>query len=135
MADTIPYIRVFISSPGDVNAERKIALDVIDYFPNRPAYREKVAFRVVAWDKPGAGTAMLGTLTPQEAINRGLPKPSECDIVIVIFWSRMGTPFTDTDGKDYLSGTHWEMLDALNSDLPETIIFRRTEKKLFVELP
>ncbi len=130
MAEKIPYIRVFISSPGDVNAERKIALDAIDYFPNRPAYREKVAFRVVAWDKPGAGTAMLGTLTPQEAINRGLPKPSECDIVIVIFWSRMGTPFTDTDGKKYLSGTHWELLDALNSPA-ETIIFRRTEEKLF----
>ncbi len=128
---TIPYIRVFISSPGDVSAERKIALDVIDYFPNRPAYREKVAFRVVAWDKPGAGTAMLGTLTPQEAINRGLPKPSECDIVIVIFWSRMGTPFTDTDGKEYQSGTHWEMLDALNSPGTETMIFRRMEKKLF----
>jgi len=128
MADRIPYIRVFISSPGDVSAERKIALDVIDYFPNRPAYREKVAFRVVAWDKPGAGTAMLGTLTPQEAINRGLPKPSECDIVIVIFWSRMGTPFTDTDGTEYLSGTHWEMLDALDSNRPETIIFRRREK-------
>ncbi|GAB4528060.1 MAG: hypothetical protein OHK0046_46530 [Anaerolineae bacterium] len=131
MPDQIPYIRVFISSPGDVNAERKIALDVIDYFPNRPAYREKVAFRVVAWDKPGAGTAMLGTLTPQEAINRGLPKPSECDIVIVIFWSRMGTPFTDTDGKAYLSGTHWELLDALDSPRCETMIFRRTEERLF----
>jgi hypothetical protein len=127
MADRIPYIRVFISSPGDVNAERKIALDVIDYFPNRPAYREKVAFRVVAWDKPGAGTAMLGTLTPQEAINRGLPKPSECDIVIVIFWSRMGTPFTHTDGVEYQSGTHWELLDALGSPRCETMIFRRTE--------
>ncbi len=131
MAEKIPYIRVFISSPGDVNAERKIALDAIEYFPNRPAYREKVAFRVVAWDKPGAGTAMLGTLTPQEAINRGLPKPSDCDIVIVIFWSRMGTPFTDTDGKEYLSGTHWELLDALNSKQTETVIFRRTEEKLF----
>jgi very-short-patch-repair endonuclease/formylglycine-generating enzyme required for sulfatase activity len=127
----IPYIRVFISSPGDVNAERKIALDVIDYFPNRPSYREKVAFRVVAWDKPGAGTAMLGTLTPQEAINRGLPKPSECDIVIVIFWSRMGTHFTHTDGVEYQSGTHWELLDALNSKSTQTMIFRRTEERLF----
>jgi hypothetical protein len=53
MPDQIPYIRVFISSPGDVSAERKIALDVIDYFPNRPAFRDRVAFRVVAWDKPG----------------------------------------------------------------------------------
>ncbi|MEO1667651.1 MAG: SUMF1/EgtB/PvdO family nonheme iron enzyme [Chloroflexota bacterium] len=125
MPDQIPYIRVFISSPGDVSAERKIALDVIDYFPNRPAFRERVAFRVVAWDKPGAGTAMRGTMTPQEAINRGLPTPSECDIVVVIFWTRMGTPFKDTDGQQYFSGTHWELLDALKSDRPEVLFFRR----------
>lgn len=127
----IPIIRIFISSPGDVNDERKIALDVVEQFPYRPVFREKVAFRVVAWDKPGADTAMRATLTPQEAINQGLPKPSECDIVIVMLWSRMGTPFKDMDGKEYLSGTHWELLDALNSEQTETLIYRRTEEKLF----
>jgi hypothetical protein len=27
-------------------------------------------------------------MSPQEAIEAGLPRPSECDIVVVIFWSR-----------------------------------------------
>lgn len=106
MPEHIPFIRIFVSSPGDVNDERKIALDVIEQLPYRPTFREKVAFRVIAWDKPGAGTPMRATLTPQDAINRGLPTPSECDIVIVIFWSRMGTPFIHTDGMEYQSGTH-----------------------------
>lgn len=123
-------IRVFLSSPGDVTEERQIALEVIERLPNRPAFREKVAFRIIAWDKPGAGTPMRATLTPQEAINKGLPRPSECDIVIVIFWSRMGTPLTLED-KEYLSGTHWELMDALEAERPQTVIYRRTQKKLF----
>lgn len=127
MTNQIPYIRVFLSSPGDVNEERKIALEIMEYLPNRPAFRDRVAFRVVAWDKPGAGAAMRATLTPQEAINRGLPKPEDCEIAIVIFWARMGTPFRDVDGTEYMSGTHWELMNALNSQKTETIIFRRRE--------
>ncbi|NTV80924.1 MAG: hypothetical protein HGA24_05830, partial [Candidatus Aminicenantes bacterium] len=61
----------------------------LDFPPNTPANRDRVA---VAWDEPGVGVPMLANLTPQAAILRELPKPSECDIVIVIFWSRMGTP-------------------------------------------
>src|SRR5262245_16190984 len=114
MPTSVPFYRVFLSSPGDVNEERRIVLEVLDRLPNRPAFREQVGFRVVAWDKPGADTPMLATMTPQAAIDAGLPKPSECDIVIVIFWSRMGTPFT-FNGVDYLSGTHYELLDALGS--------------------
>jgi len=133
MTDTIPYIRVFISSPGDVNDERKIALDVIEQLPYQPVFRDKVAFRIVAWDKPGGGTSMRMTMTPQDAINRGLPKPSECDIVVVLFWSRMGTPFVDRDGQRYESGTHWELMDAIHSDRSKerTVVYRRTEEKRF----
>ena len=35
---------------------------------------------------------MLATMTPQAAIAAGLPKPSDCDITVVIFWAKMGTP-------------------------------------------
>ncbi|MCL4271958.1 MAG: SUMF1/EgtB/PvdO family nonheme iron enzyme [Anaerolineales bacterium] len=130
MAKTIPYLTVFISSPGDVGEERKFAQEIIERFPYRPAFRDKVSFRIVAWDKPGADTAMRGSLTPQEAINQGLPKPSESDLVITIFGARMGTPFTDMDGKTYESGTHWELLDALNNDV-ETLIYRRTSEPTY----
>jgi hypothetical protein len=130
MPEHIPFFRVFLSSPGDVNDERKAVLEVLERLPNRPAFREKVGFRVVAWDKPGADTPMLATMSPQAAIDAGLPKPSECDIVVCILWSRMGTPFV-MGGTDYLSGTHYELLDALNSKRPETLIYRRIEKKLF----
>lgn len=47
---------------------------------------------VVSWEDPDAQTSMPAHLSPQETINRNLKKPSECDVVIVILWPRMGTP-------------------------------------------
>ena len=54
--------------------------------------RGAVSFEVIAWDRPGAGIATLATRTPQASIDDGLPRPSGCDIVVTIMWSRMGTP-------------------------------------------
>lgn len=121
------HLRIFISSPGDVVQERHIAWEVIDALPDRPAFRDRVTFRIVAWDKPGTDTPMLAKITPQEAVNLTLPMPSECDIVVVILWSRMGTPFT-LNGREYLSGTEYEYLDAIGAEGTEVIVYRRTEK-------
>src|SRR5512143_3373912 len=86
------HLRVFLASPGDVADERALALTVLEQLQYDPLLRGRITLETVAWDQPGAGTPMLAPMTPQEAIAEGLPKPSECDIVIVIFWSRMGTP-------------------------------------------
>jgi hypothetical protein len=91
MLERIPQFRIFLSSPGDVPAERKIALEVIDQLQYEPHFRGKVSLEPVAWDDPGAGTVMRATITPQEAIDQGLTRPADCDIVVVIFWARMGT--------------------------------------------
>jgi formylglycine-generating enzyme required for sulfatase activity len=79
---------------------------------------------------------MLATQTPEKMIIQKLPLPSACDIVIVIFWSRMGTPlpaeWKKTDGNRYLSGTEWEYRDALQAaeqyGKPKLLLYRRTEK-------
>ena len=130
------HIKIFVSSPGDVPQERKIAQEVIDSLRYDPMLQDKVYFDVVAWDKPGASTPMLATMTPQEAINQGLAKPSDCDIVVVIFWSRMGTPlphpeYQKADGSQYLSGTEWEFYDAFDAGkaagVPLLVVYRRME--------
>ena len=126
------HLRVFLASPGDVADERRLARDVVDQLRYDPFLRGKVSLDVVAWDKPGAGTPMLATLEPQAAIALGLSKPSECDIVVVLFWSRMGTvlsedwikpdafrylagtPYANLNTR-YLSGTEWEYFDALQA--------------------
>jgi len=59
---------------------------------------------------------MPAHMEPQEAINKGLKKPSECDITIVVFRARMGTLLSEKhlkpDGSRYRSGTEYEYLDA-----------------------
>ena len=113
------HVRIFVSSPGDVADERSIAFKVIDDLLYDPAFVDQVTIRVVAWDKPYRSTPMLAAMTPQMAITAGLPKPSDCDIVVVIFWSKMGTPLPEEyhkeDGTRYLSGTEWEFDDALQA--------------------
>jgi hypothetical protein len=91
-----------------------------------------VALEAVTWNDPDAPTPMLAQLTPQEAVNRHLPKPSACDIVVVVLWARMGTPlppeYRKADGEPYFSGTEWEFEDALKGDpQPDILIYRRTE--------
>jgi hypothetical protein len=130
------HLRIFLASPGDVTQERGLALQVLEQLPYDPLLRGRVTIEAVAWDKPSAGTPMLATMTPQAAIAAGLPKPSQCDIVVVILWSRMGTPlppeYRKPDGSPYLSGTEWEYLDALDAakhcGRPEILVYRRTEK-------
>ena len=78
------HLRVFLASPGDVADERALALRVLEQLQYDPLLRGRITVETVAWDKPGAGTPMLATLTPQEAIKKGLPTPAECDIVIVV---------------------------------------------------
>ena len=130
-----PGFRIFLASPGDVRDERALARAVIEQIRLERAFRERVNLEIIAWDQPGVAVAMEASLTPQEAIKRGLPQPSQCDLVVVFFWSRMGTPlpaeYTKPDGTAYLSGTEWEYRDAIAAasrfDRPKIWLYRRTQ--------
>jgi hypothetical protein len=128
------YLHFFLASPGDVTEERAIAREVIERLPKDPLLRDKITADVVSWDGDG-GAAMEATLTPQAAVKQGLRLPSKCDIVVVILWSRMGTPLpkdweVKADGSAYRSGTEWEYLDALQGSektgSPKVLVYRRT---------
>ena len=132
-----PIVRIFLSSPGDVADERRIARELIEgELQKHPSY-SGLKLQVIAWDDPDARIPMLANETPQESVNNARPRPSTCDIVVVILWARMGTPLTETirkpDGERYLSGTEWEYLDAINSPRnpkPEVLVYRRTEEPM-----
>ena len=127
--------RIFLASPGDVRDERELARAVIEQVRTERAFRGRLNLEIIAWDQPGAEVAMEAGLTPQEAIKRDLPKPSECDLVIVILWSRMGTPlpveYTKPDDTAYLSGTEWEYNDAITArkefGKPTVWVYRRKQ--------
>lgn len=127
------HLHIFLSSPGDVSRERQLAREAIEQLQSERAHRNWLKVEVVAWDKPGAGAAMPASLEPQEAINQGLKKPSECDIVVVILWARMGTRLSEKhrkpDGSHYRSGTEYEFLDAIaaadKDGKPDVLVYRR----------
>ena len=135
---TVPLVRIFLSSPGDVAEEREAAREFIkNELQYRSGFRDELALQVIAWDDPAARIPMLANGTPQESVNAARPRPATCDIVIVILWSRMGTPLPDTtlkpDGARYLSGTEWEYEDAVNSPRkppPQVLLYRRTEEPM-----
>jgi hypothetical protein len=125
---------VFLASPGDVGEERAIAREVVERLPKDPLLRDRITIDLVCWDGPG-GAAMEANMTPQQAIKQGLRRPSQCDIALVVLWSRMGTPLPTTwevkaDGTPYRSGTEWEYLDALQAaqktGSPKVMVYRRT---------
>ncbi len=122
------HLRVFFSSPGDVADEGNLARRLKDELPYDPFLRGKITIDPVSWDDPAVPTPMLATSTPQEAVNRFGCQPSECDIVIVILWSRLGTHLK-IDGRPYLSGTEYEYEEAVNARRPPVVlVYRRTEK-------
>lgn len=135
-------IKIFVSSPGDVYAERQHIIETINNFPIEPysvtinGEGFDVKLKAVAYDAPKDRVVMPNPDTPMVAISDSMANPSECDIVIVLFWARMGTPLPFPDhkkenGTPYLSGTEWEYEDALQAyrknGKPEIYVYHRTE--------
>ncbi len=127
-------IRIFLSSPGDVAEERGIARRTVrDVLAVDPFIRGKANIDIISWDDPNAPASLSAHLSPQQAIERGLPSPSDCDIVIAILWSRIGTPVLMPDGTRFRSGTEYEYQDArraIGSDSRQVrsiLLYRRTE--------
>jgi tetratricopeptide (TPR) repeat protein len=116
-------IRIFISSPGDVAEERRRAAIAI----NRLAHEFARFFDLAAvlWEYE----PMLASGHFQDAIVR----PSEADIVVMILWSRLGTPLPEhyqgMDGRAPVTGTEWEFEDALTRRLsdgvPDLLVYRK----------
>ena len=134
------HLRIFLSSPGDVAEERQLALDLITSdLRGNPLLEGRIAFDLVSWDDPHASTPMPAHLTPQDGVNLFRGRPSECDIVIVVLWSRIGTPlpkepkFLRSDGTPYRSGTEYEFEDAMSAAVatggrPTVLLYRRNSR-------
>jgi hypothetical protein len=127
-------LRIFISSPGDVSEERSIVRRVIRRLGE--TLPEDCVLLPVDWNDRQSRSGFLATLTPQQAIERGLPTPDKCSIVVVVLWSRIGTPLDPErlrkpDGTPYLSGTEYEYeiaaARARTTNRPSVLVFRRTK--------
>lgn len=130
MTEAPLHLRVFLSSPGDVANERRAAREILRAVQKQPLLRGKVSIDTISYDDPDAPSPMDAGETPQDSVSRFIGRPSECDLTVVIVWSRLGTPIPQevsrSDGSQYESGTVWELEDALQAKR-DVWVYRRTE--------
>ncbi|XHY19113.1 Sensor histidine kinase RcsC (plasmid) [Pseudoseohaeicola sp. NH-UV-7] len=115
--------RIFISSPGDVIPERRVAKTVIGRL-NEEFFGRAYLIPILWEEEP-----MLASETFQAQIH----PPHETEIYVGILWSRIGSPLPDTilrpDGTRYESGTAFEFEDALGGfkqqGSPEMLLYRK----------
>ncbi len=84
MPDYLKRISVFIASPRDLNAERKIFRDAIEKVNTIKAKSRGVLFEAVGWED-----TLLGKSRPQEKINGDLKKSH---LIVMLLWKRWGSP-------------------------------------------
>jgi eukaryotic-like serine/threonine-protein kinase len=102
-------VQVFVASPDDVRFERA-RLDHIVARLNG-AFSKAAYFRCFRWEHE--------FYKAHKSFQDQIPEPAACDIVIVIFGTRLGTELPEDfekrlpDGAPYPSGTAYELLSAV----------------------
>jgi tetratricopeptide (TPR) repeat protein len=91
-------LKVFIASPGGLDAERKIFRNTLLEFNEDDAHERGVSFIPTGWEDTLAGVGR-----PQEIINEEVRK---CDYMVLVLWDRWGTP--PAAAGRYTSGTEEE---------------------------
>ncbi|MBK5963626.1 hypothetical protein CCR95_05875 [Thiocystis minor] len=116
-------VRIFVSSPSDVEHERVLVKDIIETLAQE--YRPYFQLQAVLWEEEA--------LTAARSFQAGLLRPSECEIVLVMLWTRLGTPLAD-DPYGGMTGTEWEFVDAVDAsarhETPEVLVYRKIAPRL-----
>ena len=116
-------LKVFISSPGDVIPERRIAKRVMGQLNKE--FAGKISLVPILWEEE--------PLLASETFQAQIEAPHETDLYLGILWSRIGSPLPESilrpDGTRYDSGTAFEFEDAMNGyqkkGNPEMLLYRK----------
>jgi hypothetical protein len=106
-------VKAFLASPGDVAEERTVARDVINEWNAVHSEDKGLVLLPVGWETHAAPE--MGERA-QAIINRQLL--SSCDLLIAIFWTRLGTPTGESP-----SGTVEEIREHVRAGKPASVYF------------
>ncbi|NOS77323.1 MAG: hypothetical protein HOP35_05205 [Nitrospira sp.] len=113
MAYQATVLPIMIASPGDVSEERDVARTVIHDWNYLNSVSTGVVLMPVGWDTHSSPE--LGE-RPQALINQRVL--GECDILIGVFWTRLGSPTGVAD-----SGTVEEIEEHVKAGKPALLYF------------
>ena len=123
MADGVREVRVFVSSPGDAQFERSRLERVTERLNGE--FQGIVHIVPIRWETE--------FYKAHQTFQAQIPEAAQCDIVIAIFRSRLGSVLPAdfrrmTDGEPYPSGTAYEVLTAIDASkthgFPDVYVFR-----------
>jgi tetratricopeptide (TPR) repeat protein/energy-coupling factor transporter ATP-binding protein EcfA2 len=129
---TMSRFKIFLSSPSDVLPERDRAQEVIERLNAESSTSE--LFSLSRWEH-----AFYHASSPPQG---QIPNPGDHDIVICIFWKRIGTdlpPAYDRPDGTSRTGTEYEFEEAREArerrqdGHPDILVYRKTAKVLFSE--
>jgi WD40 repeat protein len=129
MSSAVRTIRIFVSSPSDVEHERRRVSRVTERLNSELA--GIVQFETIRWE--------TRHYKAHTTFQSQIPEAAECDIVIAIFWSRLGSELPRNfvrmpNGNAYPSGTAYEVLTALqarqNRLFPDVYVFKKEKEQL-----
>jgi tetratricopeptide (TPR) repeat protein len=124
----MPTVRLFVSSPSDVEFERQRVERVAERLNGE--LWPHVRFETIRWETK--------FYSAHKSFPEHIPEAADCDVVIAVFWSRLGTELSDklptrfrmSDGRPYPSGTAYEVMTAIearkSADHPDVYVFRKT---------
>lgn len=119
------HLNLFVSSPGDVQKER----ERVDFIVERlnAEYAGRVKIQAIRWE--------TRYYSSHDTFQAQIPEARDCDLVLGIFGSRLGSPLPETfphmaSGEPYPSGTAYEVLSAMEArrqghGVPDIFVFRR----------
>jgi len=119
MSYTPTAYKVMIASPGDIIKERDIIRDVIADWNSAHSEARNIVLMPIGWEThsvPDTGRR------PQAIINDQL---KGCDILIGVFWTRIGT-----QTADYNSGTIEEIEKHIKTGKPAMLYFSNSPVKM-----
>jgi len=123
MADGAREVRVFVSSPGDAQFERMRLERVTERLNGE--FQGTVHIVPIRWETE--------FYKAHQTFQAQIPEAAQCDIVIAIFRSRLGSVLPAdfrrmTNGEPYPSGTAYEVLTAIDASkahgFPDVYVFR-----------
>lgn len=135
------HIRVFVSSPVDVAVERQRIQRVIERLNGE--FAQVARFEAIRWETE--------FFSADKDFQSRIARSEDCDVVIGIFWGRLGSPLPDSfermpetmasiPGEPYPSGSGYEILSALHAcgqresrqeaARPDVYVFRKTSPPL-----